>query len=213
MAQRDLNAVVDYALALTHRGELETLLIAQVDSDGELTDDSVKELATSILDQWKSASDQIVEPATKMPAYSDQTIAQGQDIFQKKECYKCHGRDGARGLAGGIDVGVDAWGNKLPAADLTSGMLRGGGRPIDVYRRIYAGINGSPMPAFKDALAAEPDTVWYLTHYILHLSDQRRHGVQFPKGAAGPRQGHRRRPPRRRTRPHPRPTQGDTDEL
>lgn len=62
-------------------------------------------------------------------------------------------------------------------------MLHGGQRPIDVYRRIYGGINGSPMPAFKDALAPEPDSIWHLTHYILHLADQRRRGVQFEPGS------------------------------
>ena len=79
--------------------------------------------------------------------------------------------------------GKDVWGHNDPAADLTSGMLRGGQRPLDIYRRIYAGINGTPMPAFKDAFAAEPDTIWHLTHYVLHLADQRRRGVQFKPDA------------------------------
>jgi len=62
-------------------------------------------------------------------------------------------------------------------------MLHGGAQPIDVYRRIYAGINGTPMPAFKDLLANEPDSVWHLTHYVLDLANQRRRGVQIPLGA------------------------------
>jgi len=43
----DLEAVVDYVLALTHRGELETLLALQADSDGELTKETADELAQS----------------------------------------------------------------------------------------------------------------------------------------------------------------------
>lgn len=181
---RDLEAVVDYVLALTHRGELEMLLALQADSDGELTPETADELAQSVIDQWRFSHDQIVEPASKEPVFDQASIAAGKEIFQKRECFKCHGRDARGGLAGGIEVGKDAWGQVAAAADLTSGMLHGGAQPIDVYRRIYAGINGTPMPAFKDLLADEPDAVWHLTHYVLDLGDQRRHGVQIPLGAA-----------------------------
>ena len=40
------------------------------------------------------------------------------------------------------------------------------------------------MPAFKDAFTAEPDTIWHLAHYVLHLADERRHGKQFEPGSA-----------------------------
>jgi len=183
LPKHDLEAVIDYVLALTHRGELEMLLATQAESEGELTPESADEFAASVGERWKSAHEQVIEPLSKMPPYTPETVAAGAAIFQKRECFKCHGRDGRGGLAGGIEVGKDAWGFTDPAADLTSGMLHGGQRPIDVYRRIYGGINGSPMPAFKDALAPEPDSIWHLAHYILHLADQRRRGVQFEPGS------------------------------
>jgi mono/diheme cytochrome c family protein len=191
LPKHDLEAVIDYVLSLTHRGELEVQLAAQADSDGEVTPEAAQELAEGIRDRWRGAEERVIEPLSKMPAYTPESVAAGAEIFQKRECFKCHGRDGRGGLAGGIDAGKDAWGFTDPAADLTSGMLHGGQRPLDVYRRIYGGINGSPMPAFKDALAAEPDAIWHLTHYILHLADQRRRGVQFqgestPAGAHAP---------------------------
>src|SRR5690606_11881134 len=110
---------------------------------------------------------------------TEESIAAGAEIFQKRECFKCHGRDGRGGLAGGIEVGNDIWGHKDPAADLTSGMLHGGQQPLDIYRRIASGINGTPMPAFKDSFANEPDSIWHLTHYVLSLANQRRRGVQY----------------------------------
>lgn len=186
LPKRDLEAVVDYLLALTRRGELEQLLIAEADNEGELTDEQTAALVSIVLDRWKEASDNVVEPATPMPPITPETIAEGKATFLKRECFKCHGRDGRGGLAGGIEVGPDAWGRPDPAADLTSGMLHGGQAPLDIYRRISSGINGTPMPAFKDALAAEPDTMWQLTHYVMSLADQRRRGVQFPPGAATP---------------------------
>ncbi len=183
MPKHELDAVVDYVLALTHRGELEGRLVGLVQNGDELDDENVKAAVDSIREQWAASGDQVVEPATKMPAFTPESIAAGAEVFQKRECFKCHGRDGRGGLAGGIEVGKDVWGYTDPAADLTSGMLHGGQRPLDVYRRIYSGINGSPMPAFKDALASEPETVWHLAHYVLHLADERRRGKQFTPGA------------------------------
>ena len=65
-----------------------------------------------------------------------------------------------------VEVGMDSWGNKAAAADLSSGMFRGGGRPIDIYRRISSGINGTPMPAFEKLFQDNPDAIWHLVHFI-----------------------------------------------
>jgi mono/diheme cytochrome c family protein len=183
LPKRELEAVIDYVLALTHRGELEQLLAAQAEAEGELDPEAVESLADNIVAQWRAADDNLVEPASRMPPLTAESIAQGAEILQKRECFKCHGRNGRGGLAGGIEVGLDAWGRKTAAADLTSGMLHGGQQPLDVYRRIYAGINGTPMPAFKDALAESPDDVWHLAHYVLDLADQRRRGARIPPAA------------------------------
>ena len=174
LPKHDLEAVIDYVLALTQRGELELLLAAHAESEGEVSAESTAELVEVIRQRWQTADEQVIEPLSKTPAYTPESVAAGAAVFQKRECFKCHGRDGRGGLAGGIEVGKDAWGYTDPAADLTSGMLHGGQRALDVYRRIYGGINGSPMPGFKDALSAEPDTIWHLAHYVLHLADQRR---------------------------------------
>ncbi len=184
MPKKDLDAVVQYVLALTHRGELERLLAAHAESEGELDDETTQALVESIENQWADARENVVEPDVKMPPITADSIAAGAAIFQKRECFKCHGHDGRGGLAGGIEVGNDAWGRKDPAADLTSGMLHGGQSPTDIYRRISSGINGTPMPAFRESFADKPESIWDLTHYVLSLADQRRRGVQFPIGAA-----------------------------
>jgi len=182
LPKHDLEAVIDYVLTLTQRGELELLLAAHAESEGEVTAESTAEFVDVVRQRWANADEQEIEPLSKMPPYSPESVAAGAAVFQKRECFKCHGRDGRGGLAGGIEVGKDAWGFTDPAADLTSGMLHGGQRPLDVYRRIHSGINGSPMPGFKDALAAEPDTIWNLAHYVLHLADQRRREGQARQG-------------------------------
>jgi hypothetical protein len=44
---------------------------------------------------------------------------------------------------------------------------------VDVYRRIYSGINGTPMPSSKDpntAIGETPeqrsDRIWHLVHFV-----------------------------------------------
>ena len=175
MADDDVDAVIDYVMLLSSRGELEYRL-GQI-SQGELTEDDdlvpalVAEQAQAIAGSWDEAESQIVRPLTREITATPETLEAGAKAFVQLNCYKCHGRDGRGNKQ--FDVGKDDWGRIAYAADLTTGMLHGGRRPVDVYRRIYSGINATPMPAF-----AQPDsgkgetelqrseTIWNLAHFI-----------------------------------------------
>ena len=61
----------------------------------------------------------------------------------------------------------DDWGHQILPRNLVRGVYRGSRRPIDIYRRIYNGINGTPMPAYADILGDEDR--WHLVSYILSL--------------------------------------------
>ena len=74
----------------------------------------------------------------------------------------------------------DDWGNSIEVRNLSRGVFRFGRRPIDLYRRIYAGINGTPMPAHYGMQITEPDgtqrplneeDVWHIVHYVRSLSE------------------------------------------
>ncbi|MBI3464930.1 MAG: c-type cytochrome [Planctomycetes bacterium] len=172
LPDREIEAVVDYALALTHRGELEMVLATIGEAEGAVDTAMVPDFIAEFTGQWSEAEKAVVRPLTAMPEMTAETIAAGKQAFLTKGCAKCHGEDG-RGRTQ-ENVGVDAWGHSTNAADLTSGMLHGGQRPLDVYRRIYSGINGTPMPSFNNALAQEPDTFWQLVHYVMHVANHRR---------------------------------------
>jgi hypothetical protein len=91
-----------------------------------------------------------------------------------------------------VEVTPDSWGHKTAAADLTSGMFHGGGRPIDIYRRIYTGINGTPMPGFANTFQQNPEAIWYLVHFIKDTGERRRRNLppyQFADQAAGASNG------------------------
>ncbi len=172
LAKKDLDAVIDYVLVLTHRGELEFLLASEADVSEEVNRETVQEFVDEILGKWHAAELDIVQPLTPQPEFTSEKVVAGKEAFLTKGCSKCHGEDG-RGQTRD-NIGTDGWGHATKAADLTSGMLRGGQQPIDVYRRIYGGINGTPMPGFSQALSQEPETIWNLASYVLYVSNQRR---------------------------------------
>jgi mono/diheme cytochrome c family protein len=177
LPEADIEAVVDYVLVLTHRGELEFQLAAEADASDELPADAVNELVTEIAEKWNDAEGKVVYPLSPEPVLAGENVLAGKKAFLSKGCSKCHGEDG-RGLTADNLRGdlKDLWGHATMAADLTSGMLHGGREPLDIYRRISSGINGTPMPGFRDTMVSEPETIWNLVAYVLYVSNRRRAG-------------------------------------
>lgn len=174
LSDDELGSVIDYVISLAQRGELQRTLAAIAFEEGEIpSGEDLDGVIGELLVPWAEANHSVVSPATPMPAMTEESVAQGHELFLKLACSRCHGNDG-RGGTKGVDVGIDAWGHKAAAADLSSGMLRGGNRPVDLYRRIYAGIPGSPMPGFANQFADDPDAVWRLVQYIEDTAERRR---------------------------------------
>jgi mono/diheme cytochrome c family protein len=174
LAPDDLEAVADYVIFLSQRGQLEHELAAFVEQEDSINAEAVDAIAKKVVGEWKEAQPKLVMPLTPMPEFTPASVAKGRDLFISQACNKCHGLDGRGGSFGGLEVGKDVWGHQTAAADLTSGMFRGGGRPIDIYRRIYSGISGTPMPGFAVVFAKSPDDIWYLVHYIRDMGERRR---------------------------------------
>ncbi len=190
LPEDDLQAVVDYVLVLTHRGELAETLFMLADAEGELDDEVVEtEGVSQVLDRWKEARESVILPLTPEPELTAERAVRGRELFLNSTvgCSKCHGDDGRgrtkENLAGDLR---DKWGNPTRAADLTSGFLRGGQEPIDVYRRIMGGINGTPMPAFATAFRENPDSVWDLVAFVKYITNRRRAGESPAPGLMKP---------------------------
>jgi mono/diheme cytochrome c family protein len=189
----ELDAVVDYVLVLARRGEVEEQIFYLADFDEEVDPEAVETDAVQlIVDQWSAARSDVIIPQTPEPEFTAEHARRGRELFlaESTGCKKCHGEDG-RGLTlenlrGDLK---DTWGEVTRAADLTSGMLHGGPEPIDIYRRIYGGINGTPMPGFANSFADNPDAIWDLVAYVKYISSRRRASVKFGIGeipAPGP---------------------------
>jgi mono/diheme cytochrome c family protein len=175
LPKEDLEAVIDYVQVLASRGELEIALLREAENELDEEDDFdpevVAEYVTDIAKSWKRAESELVRPITVNPPSTPETIHSGAQAFAALSCVKCHGTN-ARGSKS-ADVGEDIWGRTAYPADLTMGMLHGGRRPVDIYRRIYSGINGTPMPSSKDpntAIGETPeqrsDRIWHLVHFV-----------------------------------------------
>mgnify|MGYP001240520139 CR=1 FL=1 len=190
LADEEREAIVDYVLALTHRGELEQQLLEMAEFDEEIDREAVADdLIPNVLNRWNDAAGSEVLPLTSQPVFTLEHVERGRQAFLDPNlgCFKCHGEDG-RGqtpdnLAGNLR---DAWGNPTRAADLTGGILRGGQLPRDIYQRIFSGINGTPMPGFANALRDEPERGWDLVAYVMHITNARRMGDKPVPGPISP---------------------------
>ena len=180
LSDEDTEAVIDYVQVLAARGQLEIDLIREAQDELDEADDfdpeTVAGFVTDIAASWDRAEDEIVRPLTVNPPRTPETVRAGAVAFAEFACVKCHGAE-ARGSRA-ADVGQDAWGRTAYPANLAMGMLHGGRRPVDIYRRIYSGINGTPMPSSKDPNTAINETpeqrsekIWHLVHFVTAVID------------------------------------------
>jgi mono/diheme cytochrome c family protein len=109
---KDIEAVTEYVIYLSIRGEVERRLIRSATGDeSQLTiQDALKEAAI-VVDTWKQA-DQKVQAVPSIPTLDRDSlaasVARGKELFNsdKTACFKCHGTEG-RG--DGISQDYDEW--------------------------------------------------------------------------------------------------------
>ena len=148
--------------------------------------DDLEFATTSVKEDWTlpEESSSVVKPETGRPEATAESIARGRAIFigGKAKCASCHGeaakgdgpsteivnelpgQPGVKGEKAGL---YDVWGNIVKPRDLTSGVYRGGRRPIDIYRRVSEGIKGTPMQAFGTTFQEEE--IWDVVNYVLSV--------------------------------------------
>ena len=97
------------------------------------------------------------------PADAASNVAKGRALFVES-CGSCHGPDGKGNPQ---KVMVDVEGRPIQARDFTSGVFKGDPDPEHLYRRVLAGIPGTPMPNNDWAYG---DAGWYLVRFVLGLS-------------------------------------------
>ncbi len=119
--------------------------------------------------------DFIVDPLTfpEAPPYSEESALKGKKLYTINECYGCHGENGrSDGVsAPKLEDGFGKIKYHIRPADLTKRWtFRRGATREDMYRAFTTGLNGTPMPSYKDSIT--PEDRWHLVDYIYSLSDK-----------------------------------------
>lgn len=199
LPEQEVQDLIDYVRYLAQRGELEYRILTLVEAEEDVfedlpaaeggnpdaneqvrkvrfVDNVVEQQVQQIAADWNKAEDFVLQPLTTEPRFTLESVARGKEAFLGNvgNCYGCHGNDGR-----GLDIPPeqaksfqDNWGNVSRAADLSAGMFHGGGRSIDIYRRIMIGIE--PMPSRYADLSKKPELVWDLVHYVQYIASARR---------------------------------------
>jgi mono/diheme cytochrome c family protein len=152
----------------------------------------VEEATVGYAEDWTKAElpESVVVPKVPRTPPTQDSIARGKKLFlsqvegKKTKCVDCHGP-----LARGDGTSTeefwpipdakparkyevpglhDAWGHPQKPRDLTRGIYRGGRRPVDIFRRIYAGIKGTQMPEFGGTILKD-DEIWDVVNYVLSI--------------------------------------------
>lgn len=196
LTPEEMSSLVEYVRFLTMRGQSEQLLINELAGKSSVSTEAVKELSefldgeaeAVIASYWQQAElpETAIMPETARPEPTPESIAKGRELFlsAKAKCSDCHGKmalgDGFQTLQveeakGFTEPGLhDDWGHIVTPRNLRSGIYRGGRRPLDLYRRIAAGIKGTPMNGFKTNLYdtegdRKDEDVWHVVNYVLSL--------------------------------------------
>ena len=124
--------------------------------------------------RWQSekAGDPIKIPPE--PAVTAQSITHGGELFQKMECWKCHGQQG-RGDGPSAATLTDSKDQPIRPYNFADGKddsrFKCGGTNDDLYRIFMTGVDGTPMPSFADVI--QPNDAWDLVHFLRTLQVHR----------------------------------------
>ena len=101
------------------------------------------------------------------PAETPESVGRGGKVYERMECWKCHGKDGS-GNGPSATTLTDSKDRPIVPYDFTKGTRFKCGRTNeDLYKIFMTGLDGTPMPSFKDNLP--PDEAWDLVHYLRTL--------------------------------------------
>jgi mono/diheme cytochrome c family protein len=169
----ELEALISYVIHLSVRGQVEynvMLVVLKPDSDIKAPGDIISNLKdefAGIVKDWQDAELKVMQVSAYALKKEDreQSVSRGYELFLGKVkgapgCISCH-----------VDYGrqnsykFDVWGTVVRPRDLTTGVYRGGRRPIDLYWRIRGGIKAGAMPESD----IPPDKVWDLVNFVQAL--------------------------------------------
>jgi mono/diheme cytochrome c family protein len=98
-----------------------------------------------------------------------ESILHGRELFQKMECWKCHGPAG-HGDGPSASTLTDSKDQPIRPYNFSTGSrFKCGDSNRDLYRIFMTGVDGTPMPSFADVI--QPNDAWDLVHFLRTLQE------------------------------------------
>jgi mono/diheme cytochrome c family protein len=132
---------------------------------------AIVEYIKTFSDYWEEADEdeEFCQPiAVHKPDWVGSTVSiqKGKKIYKQMKCWECHGDTGTGDGPKAKDL-KDDWGRTMLPFNFTSGELKRGSTPENVYSTFTTGLDGTGMPSYEDSL--NEDDRWHLVSYTLKL--------------------------------------------
>lgn len=120
----------------------------------------------------------IVVPAE--PEVTVERIKAGQEVFNRVQCWKCHGVTG-KGNGPSASTLQDDLGRPISPYNFSEGgRFKCGTTDADLYKIFMTGLDGSPMPSFADNI--KPEEAWDLVFFLRTLQPFHTRAKELAKG-------------------------------
>jgi len=145
-----------------HRGFVNTNMPSWLPLTGQVRADLVAYIK-SFSPRWSQGHGTPIVITPETPT-SVESMLRGRALFQKMECWKCHGPAG-HGDGPSASALTDSKDNPIHPYNFSAGTrFKCGETNEDLYRVFMTGLDGTPMPSFADNL--KPVEAWDLVHFL-----------------------------------------------
>ena len=152
-----------------HRGFVNTNMPSWLPLTGQVRADLVA-YVKSFSPRWSQGHGTPITIPAETPA-TVESMLRGRVLFQKMECWKCHGPAG-HGDGPSASTLTDSKDNPIRPYNFATGTrFKCGETNQDLYRVFMTGLDGTPMPSFADNL--KPAEAWDLVHFLRTLQPTR----------------------------------------
>jgi mono/diheme cytochrome c family protein len=103
----------------------------------------------------------------KEPEITADRLKTGQEVFNRVQCWKCHGVEGKANGPSASTLQDDLSRPILAYNFAEGGRFKCGTTDADLYKIFMTGLDGTPMPSFADNI--KPDEAWDLVFYLRSL--------------------------------------------